>query len=146
MVFQGKDPLVHQLHCQQMSIFKQFLWNFIKAEIINEKTLKQLKRMELSEDQGQFLNLKDMFVGSHVDKIVKQIGAKDIVVKDFQKQAAAAYLTCGQYMQKKLPLDNAVASVDPELHFLHMGQGFLHQLPVLEKVILHPPCKTSRVR
>jgi len=30
--------------------------------------------------------------------------------------------------------------------FLHMGQGFPHQLPVLENVILHPPCKTSRVR
>jgi len=42
-----------------------------------------------------------MFVGSHVDKLVKQIGAKDIVVRDFQTQAAAAYLTCGQYMQKK---------------------------------------------
>jgi len=23
--------------------------------------------------------------------------------------------------------------------FLHMGQGFPHQLPVLENVILHPP-------
>jgi len=30
--------------------------------------------------------------------------------------------------------------------FLHMGQGFPHQLPVLENVILHPLCKTSRVR
>jgi len=63
-----------------------------------------------------------MFVdlGSHVDKLVKQIGAKGIVVRDFQKQAAAAYFTCGQYMQKKLLLDNAVltalASVDPEVH------------------------------
>ena len=33
-----------------------------------------------------------------------------------------------------------------ENYFLHMGQGFPHQLPVLENVILHPPCKTSRVR
>jgi len=33
-----------------------------------------------------------------------------------------------------------------ENSFLHMGQGFPHQLPVLENVILHPPCKTSRVR
>jgi len=33
-----------------------------------------------------------------------------------------------------------------EVVFLHMGQGFPHQLPVLENVILHPPCKTSRVR
>ena len=30
--------------------------------------------------------------------------------------------------------------------FLHVGQGFPHELPVLENVILHPPCKTSRVR
>jgi len=28
---------------------------------------------------------------------------------------------------------------DLELSFLHMGQGFPHQLPVLENVILHPP-------
>jgi len=33
-----------------------------------------------------------------------------------------------------------------EMCFLHMGQGFPHQHPVLENVILHPPCKTSRVR
>ena len=36
MVFQGK-ALVHQLHCQQIKIFKQFLGDFIKAKIINEK-------------------------------------------------------------------------------------------------------------
>ena len=30
-------------------------------------------------------------------------------------------------------------------HFLHIGQEFPHQLPVLENVIT-PPCKTSRVR
>ena len=44
------------------------------------------------------------------------------------------------------PVINIHVTFGKEVIFLQMGQGFRHQLPVLENVILHPPCKTSRVR
>ena len=46
----------------------------------------------------------------------------------------------------KTPLPNVSNRAHQRRIFLHMGQRFPHQFPVLENFILHPPCKTSRVR
>ena len=68
------------------------------------KSAKALLTVDLLKDDGKYMSLKDMFLGG-AEKIIK-LDSHSEVVKDFRKQTAAAYVSTGNYRQKKLPLNN----------------------------------------
>ena len=116
-VFQGSQTLVHKLHDKQLEIFTQFLACFIKPEHLVRKTPSQLKSLDLKEADEKFIRAKDVYVGGENEAIVESCRHKDSIVKDFRSQAVAAYIACGDYMQKKLPLDSktlqSLSCLDP---------------------------------
>ena len=66
MTFQTQEHvMVHELHEPQLDTFRRFLACFVKAGYIG-KTGKQVKEMNFKSDEGQFLDLKDMFVGGEI--------------------------------------------------------------------------------
>lgn len=120
MVFQSKAPLIHQLHDRQLDIFTQFLALFVKAEHLVGKSPRELKELKLPSEEEKssvILGSKDMFIGGETQKIIDDCHAEDITVKEFREHLRSAYLTCGSYMQKKLPLDSptlkALSCIDP---------------------------------
>lgn len=117
MTFQSSDVMVHQLHDRQIQTFTNFLACFVKAEVIAHKSPKQLQKLNLDEDEGKYMKMKDMYVGPKVKKIMKDSEKNDTVVDKFLKCASAAYINCAKHMQAKLPLNSktlqALSCVDP---------------------------------
>lgn len=132
LTFQTNDVMVHQLHERQLETFKNFLACFVKAEHLINKSAKKLQELDLSEDKGQFMNIKDMFVGSKIRKMMKEIPKNDSVLNDFLKRASAAYISCATHMQKKLPLNSKVlkslSCLDPFIRSHSMGVRGLNRL------------------
>ncbi len=116
-IFQTSSPMVHKLHDKQEEVFKNFLACYVKHEIIANKHGSQLKKLNLGANDGQFLEVKTMFLGEATKKIIQESRKDDQVVTDFLTQACAAYITCEKYLQYKLPLDNpllrALSSIGP---------------------------------
>ena len=117
LTFQSADTMVHKLHERQFETFQKFLACFVKAEYVAYKTGKQLKELDLSNDEGQFMSINDMFVGSKIKKLRKEVPKDDCVIKQFLSQASAAYIQCAQHMQKTLPLNSQIlkslSCIDP---------------------------------
>lgn len=116
-LFQTKEPLVHKLHDKQEELFRDFMSYFVKQQHLIGKSAIQLKKMDLQNDDVQFMNVHDMYCGAAVKKIVRASHTADKTVRTFLDQARTAFIRCAQYLQKKLPLDNpllrAVSAIDP---------------------------------
>ncbi|KAM9323145.1 cullin-3-B-like [Pholidichthys leucotaenia] len=131
-LFQSSKPLIHVLHGQQEQVFKNFLACFVKSECVVDKCASQLKAFNLDSDEGQFLNIQDMFIGRKAKSIMKENNKKDPVCLEFLKKASTAYISCGKHMQKRLPLNNpllqAMSALDPA------AKGHSEGTKVLEKL------------
>ena len=115
LTFQSADTMVHKLHERQLETFQKFLACFVKAEYVAYKTGKQLKELDLSNDEGQFMSINDMFVGSKIKKLRKEVPKDDCVIKQFLSQASVAYIQCAQHMQKTLnsQILKSLSCIDP---------------------------------
>ena len=91
---------------------RTFLSYFVKPEVLAKcKNAKQLVAIDLSGDNILPTNL--IFIGQKAKSIVKE---KD---KEFLEKVVNAYISCGKYILKKLPLRNrnlkTIPSIDPKL-------------------------------
>ena len=104
MVFQSKVPMVHKLFDHQVELLHDFLSCFVKPELVINKSPLHLKHMELTGDS--LLKKNDIFIGSKGKLILAQLRNDDQIRREFLDMTETAYLDCGRYLQKKLPLDN----------------------------------------
>ena len=112
MLFQREQPLIHKIYYEQIDVVRTFLSYFVKPEILAKcKNAKQLRAIDLSGDNILPTNL--IFIGQKAKSIVKE---KD---KEFLEKVVNAYISCGKYILKKLPLGNrnfkTISSIDPKL-------------------------------
>ena len=96
VLFQSKQPMVHILADRQEQLFRDFLSCYVKQEEIVNKTPSQLKTMPLTEDNGQFLKEKEMFVGNKAGHILKNTNTADSIALNFRRQVSTAFKACGQ--------------------------------------------------
>jgi hypothetical protein len=112
-LFETKQPLIHKLHDQQEELFRRFLACFVKPEALLDKSARELQNLDLSNEDIH-LNKKDMFVGG----ASSVIATNQSVEREFREQVSQAYVICGAYLQKKLPLNNVtlkcISAVDPQ--------------------------------
>ena len=132
-LFQGKDTLIHMLHDQQVQLFADFLGCFIKPEHLVGKSGKQLKMLDLdNDDDGLYMKQKDMFVGAATEKIIKAAEKKDTDINQFRDQASAAYVECAKQLQQKMPLNSdllkSISCTDPKVRGHHEGGKDLKRL------------------
>ena len=112
MLFQREKPLIHRIYHEQIDVVRTFLSYFVKPEVLVKcKNAKQLVAIDLSGDNILPTNL--IFIGQKAKSIVKE---KD---KEFLEKVVNAYISCGKYILKKLPLRNRnleiISSIDPKL-------------------------------
>ena len=112
MLFQQEQPLIHKIYYEQIDVVRTFLSYFLKPEVLAKcKNVKQLVAIDLSGDNILPTNL--IFIGQKAKSIVKK---KD---KEFLEEVVNAYISCGKYILKKLPLRNRnlkiISSFDPKL-------------------------------
>ena len=118
MLFQQEKPLIHKIYFEQVSIIKNFLSYFVKPDVLVAcKTGKQLKKCNLSPNSLLPKNL--LLVGNLAKKLVTKGAVNDDVVNKFLDETFAAYQSCGEYIQKKLPLQNEALKkfsvIDPKI-------------------------------
>ena len=117
-LFESKQPLIHRLHEEQVSVFLEFLACFVCPESLEDITISQLLGMDFS-DVALHQKKGDMFIGAGTKKVVAELRLKykDSLVGDFFQQALTAYMDCANYMRGKLPLNNNLlrnaAALDP---------------------------------
>ncbi len=117
MLFQSNSPLIHILHDKQLSLLRDFLACFIKAENIAANSAKKIKRLDV-KDEKNHLPMKSIFMGNAVVNLSNSVPKSKLdVVKKFQKNVLEAYILCSQALQKKMPLENlllqSVSAIDP---------------------------------
>ena len=85
---------------------REFLANFIKLEVlVKYSTPSKLQGLHCSHPE---LHLrKDLIlISSKGEKICSKSRKNDAIVESFLKQTLNAYVKCGNYLLKKLPIDN----------------------------------------
>ncbi|KAK7158484.1 hypothetical protein R3I94_004950 [Phoxinus phoxinus] len=102
MVFQGRDTLVHKLHDKQLQVFTNFLACFVKPEHL-PPIPRTLAGLELKGDK--LLTARDLYVGRVADRFRRE-HPKHHMLKPFLDQVLQGYIACGEYLQRKLPLES----------------------------------------
>ena len=89
---------------------------FVNPEVLQDAGSK-LSKLKLSP--ANLLPKEMMFVGSKAKSILKSMKRNDPVKAEFLNQTQKAFIACGEYLQKKMPLKNPVlrcfSSLDPNL-------------------------------
>ena len=116
MMFQGDSPLIHKVYYQQVNLMEEFFSYFVKPSVAAKcKKGKHLLKLDLSETNILPKNL--LFIGLKAKKLVDKFGNENSVVVEFLDRVKKAYIECGLYLQKKLPLENnnlkAFTAIDP---------------------------------
>ena len=134
-IFQQAEPVVFRIHGEQLDVFKEFLINFIKLEVLaTVNRVSKLTQIDFNFFRNQ-LPKNLLSIGTIPTKIIKNSRKDDELVGDFLDKVLTAYLSCALYMVKKLPLSN---------HFLKTVAG-IDQVAILTKstitlkAIMHLP-------
>ena len=57
ITFQYKEPMIHQIQDRVEELFRKFVSNIV----LQEKLATQLQKLDLSDENGLFLRMTDMF-------------------------------------------------------------------------------------
>lgn len=127
-----------KLYDNQEQLFLNYLSCFIKQEFITGKSLKELIELDVSLEEN-LLEKHKMFLGASTEKLIMG-KLNDDVVQSFLAQVKDAYVQCGKYLQKTLPLKNpllkCLSAIDPEARGHSITLNRLKRLPTLVKNVL----------
>ena len=132
MLFQQAEPAIHKLHDNQVRIIREFLACFSKPEILSQcNSISKLKKLDVEDPQHHLANSL-LFIGKkggNVRSRSKNKNKHDLL--PFLRTALQAYVKCGKYMLKKLPLENQLLQCLSSIHpiaILSRSQKTLQQL------------------
>ena len=139
VLFQAKQPLVHLLHDKLFGLFQNFLVCFLKPECINDKSPKELLKLDINAQEHR-VKKNDMFLGRAATTIVNAGHKQDLVTNQFLTLAETAYVSTGMYMQTKLPITSvllkALSAIDPRTRGYNVTAKNLRKLPELAPNVL----------
>ena len=139
-LFKTKQPMVHQLHQEQVQLFVDFLACFMKAEEPTDKTIKASLTLDVHSSTMQLRSM-ELFIGAGTEAVVSGVRRKyhDSLVVEFLAKVSKAYADCAHYT-KKLPLNNpllrSIAGIDPVKHGHNSTAKKLKRLPTLVTNVL----------
>ena len=106
MLFHQAECAIYRLYDNQFMVMRKFLANFIKLKVLVKYNTPS-KLQVLDFPILNFISHKDLiFIGSKGEKVCSKSRKNDAIVESFLKQALDAYVKCGNYLLKKLPIDN----------------------------------------
>ena len=135
VLFETKSPSIHKLHEEQVRLVRGFLSLYVRPEKIPAKS-KDLAHLELQEKD--YLSHSDMFLGTNAKKALME-GKRENVVPMLQK-VRTAYIECGQYLIKKMPINNNtlkwVSALDPQARGHSLTLKYLLHLAEMVQTVL----------
>ena len=115
LIFQQDGPQIHRLHDEQTDLVRHFLSSFIKHEYLKCASASSLKKLDVKASKFH-LHLKEMFTGAKAERLLKDM--KEPAASQLWKRLKDAYVNAGDYLLKKMPLDNRLLSrlsvIDPK--------------------------------
>ena len=103
--FQAEEPLIHQLYDDMVSMMKLFCSKFMKSDVVDVKTAKDLVEIKFDDTSLQLQDGK-LEIGENTKKAVLEIESSKRRLDYLNIRAF--FRECAQYMAKKLPLSNEV--------------------------------------
>lgn len=139
LLFEVQEPLIHKMFDQQVNLMTDFMACFVKPEALTQYEGKKLVNLDV-EDNANILKPKSIFLGQNARNIVALSRKDDSIALAFQIKAKSAYIACGKYLQKKMPITNrllqCISALDP-ICFGHTSTlNHLLSLPDLVKNVL----------
>ena len=96
-VFQQNEPAIYRISPEQLNVFREFLVDFIKPEVIAEnKKVSQLKKVDFKSRKNQ-LPQSLISVGSVAYRIVKNSKKDNPTINEFLRNAMKA--DCATFVQ-----------------------------------------------
>lgn len=144
--FQKKEPLIHQLHDEQLTLVRNFLIKFVEAKYIRGLDPVALKGLSLTENHLN-PNEDEIFIGCDAREILKN--SKQSVSAVFMAAVKKGYLQAGRVLLRKLPLSNAtlraLSFINPDKRnksesisqLKHLSSLFNHLLTADERSSVH---------
>ncbi|GBN16165.1 hypothetical protein AVEN_51406-1 [Araneus ventricosus] len=130
-MFQTKQPLIHKLFEEQRQLFVDFLSCFMKQELLQGKSSKELLSTDVMNDMNH-IGLSEMFIGAGTQSITLN-GPNDCIKQEFLYKVKKVYANCAHYLQKKLPLASpllkCISSIDPVTRGKDVTLKRLQKLP-----------------
>lgn len=116
VMFQCEEPSIHKLLDEQEVLLRDFLGQFVRPEVLQGITIKQLVKLKL--EGSNLMPQHDIFLGGAARHV--RNNRKSATVKMFLEQTVEAYKACGTYLQEKMPLQNdflkGAQAFDPICH------------------------------
>ncbi|GBN78845.1 hypothetical protein AVEN_147570-1 [Araneus ventricosus] len=145
-MFQAKQPLIHKLFEEQRQLFVDFLSCFMKQELLQGKSSKELLSIDVMNDMNH-IGLSKMFIGAGTQSIILN-GPNDSIKEEFLYKVKKAYANCAHYLQKKLPLASpllkCISSIDPVTRGKDVTLKRLQKLPsFITNVLTNPEDKEA---
>ena len=139
-LFETSSPMVHKLHDRQVELFRDFLSCFMKPEVYASMSVKNLKNELKIDKENNLIDQREMFIGKITSSIIASSHRQDSTVNSFLKNVQEAYVKCGQYLQKKLPLNNtllrSLSALDPLARQHSLTSKYLRKLPLIVTNVL----------
>ena len=134
-IFKQAEPAIFRIHGEQLDVFKEFLINFIKLEVLaTNNRVSKLTQIDFNSFRNQ-LPKNLLSIGTIDTKIIKKSRKDDEIVRDFLDNILTAYSSCASYMVQKLLLSDdflkTVTGIDPV--------AILTKSTVTLKAIMHLP-------
>ncbi|GBM40158.1 Breast carcinoma-amplified sequence 3 [Araneus ventricosus] len=130
-MFQSKQPLIHKLFEEQRRLFVDFLSCFMKQELLQGKSSKELLSSDVMNDMNH-IGLSKMFVGAGTQSIISK-GPNDCIKEEILYKVKKTNVNCADYLQKKLPLARpllkCISSIDPATRGKDVTLKRLQKLP-----------------
>ena len=111
-LFQSEGPPVHIIYKAMNDLLKIVMKRFLKAKVIDGLSEKELQKVDVTKKENQLGDKLE--IGVKTERLLKNLSSfeqkkqREAMLKFYEKSVA--------YLQKKLPLDNAVLAKAACLH------------------------------
>ena len=135
--FESKEPMIHKLHGNHIKLLKKFFSCFLKPEHA-PSTSSDLVQLEITDSIIMSFNL--FFIGAKTASILSEW--RHTLTTELVAKVKEAFVSCGKYLQKKMPVDNVIlksaSSVDP------LAKGHSLSLTYISKIDLLLPTADAK--
>ena len=99
--FQSQEPLIHIVYKEMKNLLLTVMKRFLKAEIVNKKTGKELLKIDVKKKENQLAE-GNIVIGAKSEKLLKKLSPHDS--KRERAKMKEFFIAVISYLQKKLPL------------------------------------------
>ena len=103
LIFESKEPLVHRLHEEMLSLVRHFFCCFVKHEFVKDLAAHKLLTLDVTSKK-HLMPLSMLYVGRQAEVLLVELDSSEVL--HILETVKNAYIGAAEYLQTKFPLNN----------------------------------------